>query len=86
TVAKLVIKHKLPANLGPQKLHVTLIEGKGNKRVDRQVHRIQGKGQLTVEFKVPATVTDGVVRFAAFVGDDFQSNIQHYKTDPLKVK
>ena len=86
TVAKLVIKHKLPANLGPQKLHATLIEGKGNKRVDRQVHQIQGKGQLTVEFKVPATVTDGVVRFAAFVGDDFQSNIQHYKTDPLKVK
>ena len=86
TVAKLVIKHKLPANLGLQKLQVTLIEGKGNKRVERQVHRIQGKGELTVEFKVPATVTDGVVRFAAFVGDDYASNIQHYKTDPLKVK
>jgi N-sulfoglucosamine sulfohydrolase len=86
TVAKMVISHKLPAQLGEQNLHVTLIEGKGNKRVDRQVHRIKGKGQLTVEFNVPATVTDGLVRFAAFVGEDFQSNVQHYKTDPIKVK
>ena len=57
--------------LTEQKIHTTLT---------------QGKGELTVEFKVPATVTDGVIRFAAFVGDDYASNIQHYKTDPLKVK
>ena len=86
TVAKMVINHNLPGQLGRQKIHVTLIQGKENKRVDRQIHRIQGKGQLTIEFKVPATVSDGLVRFAAFVGEDFQSNVQHYKTDPIKVK
>jgi len=86
TVAKMVISHKLPDQLGEQPIHVTMIQGKDNKRVDRQVHRIKGKGQLTVEFKVPATVSDGLVRFAAFVGKDYQSNIQHYKTAHIKVK
>jgi len=86
SVAKMVITRKLPAAMGEQKIHITLIEGKESKRVDRQVHRIKGKGQLTVEFKVPATVSDGLVRFAAFVSEDFQSNVQHYKTTPIKAK
>jgi hypothetical protein len=86
TVAKMIISHKLPDQLGEQPIHVTMIQGKDNKRVDRQVHRIKGKGQLTVEFKVPATVRDGLVRFAAFVGKDYQSNIQHYKTDQIRSR
>ena len=84
-VAQMVIAHKLPARLGEQKLHVTLIEGKESRRIERQVHNISGEGRVVIEFKVPATVTDGVVQFAAFVGADFPTNIQHFKTEPIKV-
>jgi hypothetical protein len=49
------------------------------------VHNISGEGRLVIEFKVPAMVADGVVQFAAFVGADFPTNIQHFKTGPIKV-
>tara|TARA_B100000809_G_scaffold265954_1_gene326502 strand:- start:74 stop:1885 length:1812 start_codon:yes stop_codon:yes gene_type:complete len=84
-MAQMVITHKLPARLGEQKLHATLIQGKESKRIERQVHNINGEGTLVIKFKVPATVTDGVVQFAAFVGPDFPTNIQHFKTEPIKV-
>ena len=81
----MMINYKLPTRLGQQKLHVTLIQGKASSRVDRQLHNISGQGKLVVEFKVPPAVTDGVVQFAAFVGADFPTNIQHFKTEPIKV-
>jgi N-sulfoglucosamine sulfohydrolase len=84
-LAKLMINYKLSARLGQQKLHVTLIQGKESRRVERQVHAISGEGKLVVEFKVPQTVTDGVVQFAAFVGADFPTNLQHFKTDAIRV-
>jgi N-sulfoglucosamine sulfohydrolase len=84
-VAKLMINYKLSARLGQQKLHVTLIQGKESRRVERQVHAISGEGTLVVEFKVPQTVTDGVVQFAAFVGADFPTNLHHFKTDMIQV-
>jgi len=84
-VAKLTIKYKLPATLGSQEMHVTLIQGKQSARVERQLHNVRGEGTLVVEFKVPETVTDGVVRFAAFAGTDFKTHIQHFKTDFIKV-
>lgn len=84
-VAQMAITHKLPARLGEQKLHATLIQGKESRRIERQVHNISGEGRLVIEFKVPAMVADGVLQFAAFVGADFPTNIQHFKTGPIKV-
>jgi N-sulfoglucosamine sulfohydrolase len=84
-VARMQIDYKLPAKLGQQKIHVTLIQGTPSARVERQVHTIRGEGTLVVEFKVPQVVTDGIVRFAAFIGADFSSNIQHFKTDAIKI-
>ncbi len=84
-VAKMMINYNLPVRIGRQKLHATLIQGKESSRVDRQVHNISGQGKLVVEFKVPQAVTDDIVQFAAFVGADFPTNIQHFKTGPIKV-
>ena len=85
-VATVMIHYKLPARLEQQKIHVTLVQGKESRRIERQVYHIRGQGKLAVEFHVPRAVTDGVVQFAAFVGADFPTHIQHFKTEPIKVR
>ncbi|MFK7819289.1 MAG: sulfatase [Planctomycetaceae bacterium] len=81
------VVHKLPRRLGEQLVHVTLKTGKNPKRVDRKVVRISGSGEETVTFDVTAdNLVDGVVSYAAFVGKDYGSNLQHITTKPIEVK
>lgn len=81
------IEYKLPNNLGKQQVHVTLKTGANAKRVDRKVITINGKGTKTVTFEVTADqIKGGQVRYSAFVGKNYQSNLQHVTTDPVRVK
>ncbi len=76
----LEIRHNLPEALGKQLVHVTLKEGQKGKRLDRKVEAIEGKGTLIVTFQVPEKVEDNVIRFSAFVGEDFPQNLEHLDT------
>jgi N-sulfoglucosamine sulfohydrolase len=80
-----VVRHRLPAELGPQPIHVTLKQGQAGRRVARQVLTARGDGEATATFQLPAEPTDGVVSFAAFVGKDFESSLQHVTIPPRPV-
>jgi N-sulfoglucosamine sulfohydrolase len=79
------VRHRLGADLGIQLVHVILKSGKAAKRVKRKVVKVSGKGVTDVTFAVPARVNDNVVRFAAFIGQDYASNLQHLQTAPIQV-
>jgi N-sulfoglucosamine sulfohydrolase len=80
------VRHKLDATHGEQLVHVTLKADPDDKRVDRQVVKISGEGAVQMTFDVPATVPGNTVRVAAFVGEDYHSNLQHLQTDPVPVR
>ena len=78
------IPYGIPQRLGKQSLHVTL---KGEqKRLERKVVMISGKGTASVDFEIPNNVSGKRISFAAFVGKDYQSNLQHLTTKPVAVK
>lgn len=80
------IHHDLEAELGRQLVHVTLKAGQAAQRVERKVIEISGSGQTAVTFEVPAVVPNGLVQFAAFVGPDYQNNLQHMQSKLIPVK
>jgi N-sulfoglucosamine sulfohydrolase len=80
------LRHRLPTDLGEQLVHVTLKAGPDAKRVDRKVVQVSGEGMLEVTFEVPEDVPGKVVRFAAFVGKDHPSCLQHIQTEPVSVR
>lgn len=85
-VVRVRLQHALEPELGEQLVHVTLKAGKEAKRVERQVKSVAGKGVLELKFDVPATVPDGLIRFAAFIGKDFDRNLQYLQFAPIKVR
>jgi hypothetical protein len=80
------IEHKLPGNLGEQILTITLKGGPDGKRLDRKTVKASGEGIAEVTFDVPVDVSGGVVSFAAFVGEDFQSSLQHIQSPPQPTR
>lgn len=81
--ATVQIKHKIPKQLGEQKLHVTLKGGRDQKRVERKVVSVAGTGTETVEFAIPESLKDDVISCAVFVGEDFQHNLQHIQSSQV---
>ncbi len=79
------IHYDLEAELGHQLVHVTLKAGNQGERVDRKVVEVAGSGVDEVKFDVPADVPDDLVSFAAFIGKDYQSNMQHLQTNPIRI-
>ena len=86
TKVKYRVNYDLPKSLGMQGIAITLKQGKNGERVERQEGKIQGKGQLVVEFNIPSNPKDGHVSFATWVGSEFDKNIQYYQTDAIPVK
>ena len=86
TRVKYRVNYDLPKSLGMQGIAITLKQGKNGERVERQEAKIQGKGQLVVEFNIPSNPKDGRVSFATWVGAEFDKNIQYYHTDSIPVK
>lgn len=81
---KVVIEHRLPANLGEQKFHVTLKDAAG-KRVERIVESASGAGRLEVTFKLPADFDSKSVIISTFVGEDYPNNLLHRTEGPVTV-
>ncbi len=78
--------HKLDAKLGEQSVHVTLKAGRNFKRVARKVVNVSGDGEIELTFRMPTDVPGNIVRFAAFIGDDYANRLQHLQTAPMKVR
>lgn len=79
------LHHRLPASLGPQKLHVTLKTANG-RRLERQVLTVQGQGTTPVTFRLPADTSDKTVTLAAFLGEEFPKNLKHVQSEPVPVE
>jgi hypothetical protein len=80
-----VVQYTLPNDSGEQLVHVTLKNG-GNQRIERKVIKITGTGEAKATFELPAgTATDAVI-IAAFVGEDFQHNLQYLNSKPIPLK
>lgn len=77
----LSIHHMLPADMGQQKLTVTLKDA-NNKRLDRKVVSAEGTGDVDVTFDVPANAVG--IQFATFVGEDFSTTPQHVNTGVIR--
>lgn len=79
------IIHSLPARLGSQKLHVTL-KDENEKRLERQVISVKEEGTAELTFSLKGKSPGASVSLAAFIGEDFQHNLQHISTGPLPVR
>lgn len=80
------IEHRLPRDLGEQVLTMTLKGGLDGKRLDRKTAKASGEGIAEITFDVPADVPGGVVSFAAFVGEDYQTSLQHIQSLPQPLR
>ena len=81
---KVIIHHKLPLTLGSQKFHVTLKDHEG-KRIKRIVKKASGLGSLEFSFRLPDNYPASAVRFATFVGEDYEHHRHHMNSDPVRV-
>ncbi len=79
------IAYTVPKQLGTQKIHVTIKDGAG-KRIDRKIVEVKGNGTARIEFSVPQMVANDSVQFAAFIGKDYDVNLQHLNSIKVKVK
>jgi hypothetical protein len=79
------IRHDFPESLGEQSVHVTLKPGDNQGRLERKVVKGAGQGELEVTFELPHDCAESTVRIAAFVGKDYQSNLQHVVSKPIPV-
>jgi N-sulfoglucosamine sulfohydrolase len=80
------VHHDVEAELGKQLVHVTIKAGKQAARVDRKIVEVSGSGVAEVRFDLPANVPDDIVEFAAFIGKDYPTSLQHLQTDPVPVQ
>ena len=78
------IRHRLPADMGPQTLTLTLKSG--NRRLHRQTVEAEGEGVAIVTFDLPGELSDQTVTFAAFVGKSFPKTPQFIQSQPQPVK
>jgi N-sulfoglucosamine sulfohydrolase len=80
------LSHKLSRNLGEQLVHVTLKGGISAKRLERKVVKVKGNGTIQVTFDLPAKVPGNIIRFAAFIGKDYDNHLQHLQAGPIPVR
>ncbi len=87
---RVVVKHQVPAELGAQKLHVTLKAAakdkkQSSKRIERKVVAVSGSGEAEIGFAVPNSVDIDSLQVAAFLGEDYSTNLQHVNSRLIKV-
>jgi hypothetical protein len=78
------IRHRLPADMGTQRLTVTLKSG--NRRLHRQTVEAEGEGVADLTFAIPPDQAGKKVSFAAFVGTSFSKTPQMIQSHPQPVK
>jgi N-sulfoglucosamine sulfohydrolase len=79
------VRHTLPPDLGEQKLHVTLKGGPKASRIARQVLTATGIGTVNVTFEIPSGQQEPM-RFAAFVGEDYDKHLQHIQSKAFSLQ
>ncbi|MFK7767549.1 MAG: sulfatase [Mariniblastus sp.] len=79
-----IIAHKVPEKLGPQKFHVTLKDDSGS-RLDRKIETAKGAGKLEVSFELPTGYAKSTVNISAFIGEDYQTNLRHETIGPISI-
>ena len=79
------VSHKLTAAHGEQLLHVTA-KTPDNRRIERKVLTVEGTGVVQVSFAIPDDAAITEVVFAAFLGKDYPSCLQHVVTKPMPLK
>jgi len=80
------VRHRFTADLGEQSIYVTLKTDANNRRVDRQVVKARGAGVVSLAFEVPAEIAGKTVCFAAFVGENFASKLEHIQSRPIPAR
>lgn len=55
------------------------------QRIHREVVTIEGQGETKLEFIVPDTTIAKGFSVAAFIGEDFESNLIHVNTPTISV-
>ena len=82
----LTIAYVVPAEMGTQKVHVTLKGEASLRRIERRVLEITGTGKLNVTFKIPSDLSGDQISVAAFVGEDYPQSVQHVNLKPMNVE
>jgi len=82
--ATVKVAHTFPADLGERTILVTLKDG-NNGRLERKTLKAAGSGTIEVTFDIPAQVPGGKVIFAALVGENINSALQHLQSKPVSV-
>tara|TARA_R110002049_G_scaffold4601_6_gene32877 strand:- start:72225 stop:74168 length:1944 start_codon:yes stop_codon:yes gene_type:complete len=89
-----VVHFDLDKTLGPQKIQVTIKTAldkasaqkrPAGQRIERKIMTIEGAGQRTIDFDIPAATTADAVSFAAFIGESFQTNLKYITTDSIRL-
>lgn len=78
------VTHDLPAALGEKTVLVTLKGGDGT-RIERQTLKASGSGILEVTFTLSADASVRQVSFAALVGENIQTALQHLQSPVIPV-
>ncbi len=56
------------------------------RRLERQILKVSGKGEIELNFSLPSTMPGNTVRFAAFVGEEFTSSLQRLQTASIPIR
>ncbi|MEM1227933.1 MAG: sulfatase [Planctomycetota bacterium] len=89
------IRYQLASDLPRQKLHVTLKTAKrsqpgkpliAGKRIHREVVTIDAQGTKSIAFSVPSNVAADALVVAAFIGEDYTTNLQHLHSDVIPLQ
>ena len=79
------VTHDLPKRLNTQRLTVTLKDGISGSRLSREIVTVDGKGAAEITFQLSELLSSPTVRVAAFVGVDFDSNLQYIQSAKVPV-
>lgn len=79
------VEHHLTTAHTDQLLQVTIKQGSLQTRLERRVVTISGEGVAEIHFDLPAAITDNQISIAAFVGEEFQKNLQHVQSQSIAV-
>ena len=89
---KIEVSYDLPKKIGTQLLQITLKRvanldsARLPERIERKTVEIFGSGTISVSFLVPEDLDVDQVRFAAFVGENYEKNLIHQNSASIEIK
>ena len=86
------VSYDLPKRIGTQLLQITLKRvanldsARLPERIERKTVEIFGSATISVSFLVPEDLDVDQVRFAAFVGENYEKNLIHQNSASIEIK